>query len=207
MKNVNRLGLVFGVGTIAALSFSLAACGDDTTDGGSAGMATGGSSAGATTGGAGASTGGAAAGASTGGTATGGGGAATGGAGASTGGASGGGGAGGKAGAGGGGAGGAGGSSGGGAGGGGAGGGGGGPSADCTHWCSGTKGVIQTCAGKLSTNLTTEENCLKSCAKAQAADLTCWNMHLDNINVKGESKDMHCPHTTGTALCGAVPAP
>jgi hypothetical protein len=200
MKNLNRLGLVFGVGTVAALSFSLAACGDDAAEGGTGG--TGGATAGASTGGAGASTGGA-------GASTGGAGASTGGAGASTGGSGGKGGAGGggaggtsgaagsggKAGSGGGGAGGSSGSA-----GGGAGGGGGAPSADCTKWCSGANGVVAQCAGMLAPAVDSEAKCIANCTKPPAMGamgLACWLTHLDNIVTKNESKTTHCPHASG----------
>jgi hypothetical protein len=209
MKNLNRLGFLATIGTMAAFSFSIGACSDDPeSTGGTAGTGatagtggtpgasgsknTGGGGAatgggGAATGGGGAATGGGGAATGGGGMATGGGGAATGGGGAATGGggaATGGGGAGGNGGAG---------------GSGGSGGGGGAPSADCSKWCSGANGLIAQCAGKLAPAVDTEAKCIANCTKPPATGnkgLSCWNMHLGFI-VGGQDKTTHCPHASG----------
>ncbi len=191
MRNLNKLGLIFGVGGMSALIFSLAACGEDppANTGGSAGTGAGTAGASAGTAGTSAGAGGSSSGSGGGGMAGAGGskaGAGGGGAGGMSGGGAGGaagGGAGGKAGA----------------GGGGSGGGGGAPSADCSKWCSGANGLITQCAGKLAAAVDTEAKCIANCTKAPAdgaKGLSCWNTHLTNI-VNGQSKDTHCPHASG----------
>lgn len=190
MKNLNKLGLVFGIGSLVALCAT--GCSDDGSTGGTAGTAgttaganTGGTTAGATTGGAGAATGGA--GASTGGAGASTGGAGAGGAGGAVGGAGGAGGLGGAGGA------------------GGAGGGmggmgmGGAASADCMKWCVGNTGLPKVCMGSnlLNPLVDNEGKCLAECAKpANAAGLSCWNMHLGFIKMPSD-QDPHCGHASG----------
>lgn len=220
MKNLNRLGFLATIGTMAAFSFSIGACSDDPeptggtggtggtgvpgtagkggTTGTSGSTATGGT--GGSTGGGGAATGGGGAATGGGGAATGGGGMATGGGGAATGGggaATGGGGAGGSGGAGGkGGAGGSGGS------------GGGAPSAACAKLCQGADSVPVICAQAMVTDATLkmESVCLTRCAKeTNAANTTCWQTHATNYKtMQGD----HCKHATGDGtVCKAWPAP
>jgi len=194
MKNLNKLGFILGIGTMSALSFSLAACGDDpATTAGTAGTGTSGTGTTAGTGGSSAGT------PSTGGSASGGGGAATGGGGAATGGGGSGGASGGMSGGGG---------SGGAAGGSGGGGGTGGaaPSAACMKLCMGADSIVTVCAAVdgVDADLKVAGTCLQRCGKeADAAKVKCWQDHVTNY--KNQQGD-HCLHAGGDAPCTEWPA-
>jgi hypothetical protein len=194
MRNLNKLGLLVGVGGMSALVFALTGCSDDPaapgTTGGTSGASAGGGAAGTP------SMGGSMSG-------SGGGGMSGGGAGSGGGGA-GGGGAGGGAGGGGAGGGGAGGGAGGGGAGGGGAGGGGNASPACQMLCEGADSIVTVCAAvaEVPASLKATPSCLERCAEADEGDIACWQTHTTNYKtMMGD----HCLHAAGMTPCDAWP--
>jgi hypothetical protein len=83
---------------------------------------------------------------------------------------------------------------------------GGTPSAGCSKYCQGADSVLTIC-GDYSppAKIDTEPKCFATCAKAAAADVTCWNTHVANAKASTGTRDVHCGHAFGMSLCGPLP--
>jgi hypothetical protein len=84
---------------------------------------------------------------------------------------------------------------------------GGAPTAGCSKYCKGADSVLTIC-GSYSppAKIDTEAKCFGTCAKAAAADVTCWNVHVGNAKAAtGGTVEVHCEHAFGLSVCGPLP--